>query len=164
MAGKTYVEGGEEIEKALADLGNMGLADWKVTLRSAVREPMKDVAKKAKANISAFSPGKAEVHRTYLGNWVGAGFASRSILLRVKLTKQGAVAVLGVAKEAFYAISFFEIGAPSAGIPAQPWLVPALESSKEEMIRKCGAAMRSRIENIWRRRALKAARAAKGTK
>ena len=156
-----YVQGGDEIEAALRDLADFGLREWKATLRAATREPMKKVAAAARANIAAFSPGKAATHRTYKGNWVMAGFASRSILLSTRITKQGSTTVVGVLKEAFYALSFFEIGVPSRGIARQPWLVPALEASKSTVIRDVGSAMKKRMDALWNRRVLKAAAAAR---
>lgn len=160
MASEKYTEGGEEIAAALHQLADQGLAEWKTTLRSAVRDPMRNVMKRAEANIAVLSPGKSELHRTYKGNWVGAGFASRSIRMNVRLTKQGSVAVLGVLSEAFYALSFFELGVPSRGIARQPWLTTALEASKEQALREVGAAMRKRIDAIWRRNVRKAKLAA----
>ena len=162
MAGET-VQGSAELSKALKDLGNMKLSEWKTTLRAAVRDPMKAVMVQAKANLASISPGKTPVHRTYLGNWVGAGFAARNVLMKVKLipSRGAVVAILGVAREAFYAVSFFEIGVPSRGIPRNPWLTSAMESSKDKTIREVGAAMRKRIDAIARKNMRKAVKGSK---
>lgn len=131
------------------------LADPKAqaaTLRAAVRTPMRLVQAKAKANISAFSPGQTDIHRTYKGRLVGAGFAARSIRIKIQLSrdKQAAFAFLGVAPEAFYAVQFFELG--TAHIARQPWLVPAFESSQDAVVSAMAAELRKRIERIAKQR------------
>lgn len=131
------------------------LADPKqqaMTLRAAVRTPMKKVEKRARANIARISPGKAEMHRTYKGRLVSAGFASRSLRTIVKMSrdKQSASALLGVRREAFYALQFFELG--TAYIPKQPWLVPTFEGMKDQSLREIGIVMRKRIEKIAKQR------------
>lgn len=152
VVAKTDVEGAAELRLALKELGDMQASDWKSTLKTAVRVPMMRVRKQAIANISSISPGKTEIHRTYLGREVTAGFASRSLRVVVRLrAKQGIVsAVLGVLPEAFYALSFFELG--TSTIPRQPWLTPALEASSDNAVKEVGAAMRRRIEQIARKR------------
>lgn len=147
----TDLEGYSDLTKKLAELASPkeGLS----ALREAVRKPMRGVMKVAQANISKISPGKADIHRTYKGRLVGAGFASRSLRMDVKVSKDksSASALLGVRKEAFYAVQFFELG--TALIPKQPWLVPALEASKEEAIRNVGKTLKARIEKIAKKRA-----------
>lgn len=150
----SFAKGSAVLKAALNELGDMSLQEWKSTLRAAVRSPMNAVKKRAQSNITAISPGKTPVHKTYLGNWRSAGFAARSIMMKVKLDiRTGtATAVLGVAKEAFYAISFFELGVPSMGIPRTPWLTSALEASTDTAIREIGDAMRKRIDAIAKKR------------
>jgi HK97 gp10 family phage protein len=131
------------------------LADPKqqaATLRAAVRTPMKKVEKRARGNIARISPGKTELHHTYKGRLVSAGFASRSLRTITKMSrdKQSASALLGVRREAFYALQFFELG--TAYIPKQPWLVPAFEGMKEQSLREIGVVMRKRIEKIAKQR------------
>jgi len=147
-----HVEGAEVLKQALKELGDMKSSDWKSTLRAAVRVPMMRVRKQAIANLSAISPGKTPIHRTYLGREVTAGFAVRSVALVVKLfPAKGVVsAILGVKKEAFYALSFFELG--TSTIPRHPWLAPALEASTDSSIKEVGEAMRRRINQIAKKR------------
>ncbi len=133
------------------------LADPKqqaATLRASVRTPMKKVERQARVNIARISPGKTEVHRTYKGRLVSAGFASRSLRTITKMSrdKQSASALLGVRREAFYALQFFELG--TAYIPRQPWLVPAFEGMKEQSLREIGIVMRKRIDRIAKQRML----------
>jgi HK97 gp10 family phage protein len=145
------LEGYAELTKKLSELADpkQGLS----ALREAVRKPMRQVMQVAQSNIAKISPGRADIHRTYKGRLVGAGFAARSLRMVVKVgkDKRAVSALLGVRKEAFYAVQFFELG--TAAIPKQPWLVPALESSKDEAIRSVGATLKARIEKIAKKRA-----------
>jgi HK97 gp10 family phage protein len=140
-----------ELSKQLAELGDPKASA--AALRESVRKPMQMVMRKAAANLAAISPGKADLHRTYKGRWVSAGFAARSLKVVVKMSrdKQSASALLGVGREAFYAVQFFELG--TAMIPKQPWLVPALESSQDAATRMIGEVMKARIEKIAKKRA-----------
>lgn len=117
-------------------------------LRASVSQPMRKVMKKAQANVARLSPGKTPMHRTYKGRLVSAGFASRSLRVKTIMSKdkQRATAMLGVLSEAFYAVQFFELG--TATIPRQPWLVPAFESSKKDMVEGIADVLRKRIAKI----------------
>lgn len=145
------LEGYAELSKKLYELASPkeGLA----ALKESVRRPMRQVLRKAQANIAKISPGKRELHRTYTGRLVSRGFAARSLKVEVRVSKDktSASALLGVRREAFYAVQFFELG--TAYIPKQPWLVPALESSRDSAIAAVGATMRKRIEAIAKKRA-----------
>jgi HK97 gp10 family phage protein len=144
----SQLEGVAELRKKLQDLG-----DPKATatvLRAAVREPMKLVMEDAKTNLSKISPGKAFSHLTYLGRRVYAGFALRSVRLVVSYKNGLARAILGVRKEAFYVLQFFELG--TAHIARQPWLQPAFYKSKDRSLRRLGEVMRDRIERIAKKR------------
>ena len=145
-----YVEGTRELTKKLRELASP--KEQAATLRAAVREPMKDVMRVARSNISRISPGKRQIHRTYKGRLVTAGFASRNLrmITRMSRDKQMAQSVLGVRKEAFYALQFFELG--TAKIPRQPWLMPAFYQSRNQTLAKVGEAMKKRIERIARKR------------
>jgi len=145
-----YVEGTRELTKKLRELASP--KEQAATLRAAVREPMKDVMRVARSNISRISPGKRQIHRTYKGRLVTAGFASRNLRMITKMSrdKQMAQSVLGVRKEAFYALQFFELG--TAKIPRQPWLMPAFYQSRNQTLAKVGEAMKKRIERIARKR------------
>lgn len=149
------VEGFENLRAALKELGDLSSAEGKSLLRASVAGPGKKVLNKAMANIARISPGKTPLHRTYLGRLVSQGFASRNIKMRVRVdAKRGtAVALIGVVKEAFYALSFFELGLPSRGIARQPWLVPALENQQSTAINDVGASMLKRIKAIAKKRA-----------
>lgn len=151
MGSKYFVDGLKELEAKLDELASP--KEQAATLRASVRDPMKAVKVKAEANITSFSPGETELHRTYKGRLVTMGFAGRSIRLIVKLNKLKtmAQAILGVRAEAFYALAFFELG--TSRIAKKPWLTPAFESSVNEAIKGVGDVMRKRIERIAKKRA-----------
>jgi HK97 gp10 family phage protein len=146
----TAIEGVAALTRQLKELGDPKAQA--ATLRAAVRTPMRAVMAKAKANIASFSPGQTDIHRTYKGRMVGAGFAARSIRIKIQLSrdKEAAFAFLGVAPEAFYAVQFFELG--TAHIAKQPWLVPAFESSQNAMVQGIATELRKRIERIAKQR------------
>jgi HK97 gp10 family phage protein len=156
-----YVKGSAVLSEALKELADMRRPDWKKTLRSAVRDPMVKVQQQARSNIAAISPGKAETHRTYKKRLVTQGFASRSIAMEVIVNpeKGYAVAILGVRPEAFYVLSFFELG--TSAIPRHPWLTPALEQSKDRVVQEAGEAMRKRIDAIAKKRMRESERASR---
>lgn len=146
-----YVEGTKELTAKLRELASP--KEQSATLRAAVRTPMRAVMSRAQANISSISPGKRQLHRTYKGRLVSAGFAARNLRMIVKMSKdkQMAQAVLGVRAEAFYALQFFELG--TAKIPKQPWLIPAFVGSRDPMVQGVAEVMRQRIERIAKKRA-----------
>lgn len=156
------VVGIQELTAAFKELGDMTSHEWRSTMRASVAAPANRVAKQARANIAAISPGKAESHATYKGRIVAAGFASRSIKTNVRINpRRGyAMARIGVKREAYYALSFFEMGVPSRGIRRSPWLVPALKSQLPVVVNDVNVAMKRRIEQIARKRARVAAKAA----
>ncbi len=149
------LSGSENLRKAFAELGDMNSSEWKKTLRAAVRSPGKQVVNQAVINIGKISPGKAQSHTTYKGRIVSAGFASRSIRMKIRIDpKKGvATAFIGVLKEAFYAISFFELGLPSRGIARDPWLTAALNGRVSSSVEEVGAALLKCITSIAKRRA-----------
>lgn len=143
------VEGTRDLLLRLRELASP--KEGRAALTAAVRKPMAAVRDRAEANIAAISPGKTPIHRTYKGRLVSAGFASRNVELRVKWDDRGrAFAIVGVLKEAFYAF-FFELG--TSTIAAVPWLLPAFESSKNEMVQGVAEELRKRVNRIAKKRA-----------
>lgn len=139
----TGLEGAAALDRQLA-----ALADPKATgkvLRSGVGSAMRTVVKK---KAEALIPEGDEPHRTYKGRLVAPGFAKRSLRVKTYVSKDGqkAGAVLGVKKEAFYAVQFIELG--TAYVPAKPWLVPAFESTQREALAKLIFAMQRRYRKI----------------
>lgn len=146
----SYVEGTKELVEKLRELASP--KEQAAALRASVRVPMREVMRVARANIARISPGKRQWHRTYRGRFVTAGFASRNLRMIVVMSKdkQAAWSLLGVRKEAFYALQFFELG--TAKIPSQPWLTPAFYQSRNQSIAGVGAELKKRIERIAKRR------------
>lgn len=140
------LEGARELERKLRELSDP--RKQLNVLRASVRNPMNKTAKVARSNIAKISPGKTLMHKTYKGRVVGAGFAARNIKVIVKTSKdkQSVTALLGVAKEAYYALQYFELG--TAYIPKQPWLVPAFEGQQDQMTKGVGDTLKKRIDGI----------------
>jgi HK97 gp10 family phage protein len=134
-------------------------------LQAALDALSKDVAKRAlrlaarragealRSEAISRAPEGTEFHTTYKGRKVAPGFLSRNIALKTRLlSRQGAFRVsVGPSKEAFYGSQFVELGIPSRGIPARPWLVPALMQNAEQIHGVFKAELRAAIERIARR-------------
>ena len=76
---------------------------------------------------------------------------------RVQKDKQGAYALLGIRKPAFYA-NFFERGtnkenAWGVTIPAKPWLLPAFEANTPEIIERMKGWLRRKLKRVKKRMA-----------
>lgn len=125
--------------------------DQAKALRASVSVPQHKTAKVARANLARISPGKRQDHRTYLGRIVSAGFASRNVIVRTALNraKTAAFSKLGVRKEAFYAINFFELGTSKMG--AQPWLRPAFEGRRSAALKDMADSLRKSVTKYARR-------------
>lgn len=141
MAGE--LEGVAELSAKLTRMASP--KDNAKALKASVAQPMQKVARVARANLARVSPGKAPFHRTYLGRIVSTGFASRSVVVRTSInrSKTAAFAKLGVRKEAFYAINFFELG--TATIGKRPWLVPAFESQRSPALAGITESLRKSV-------------------
>lgn len=117
-------------------------------LLKAAEEAALPVLQKARELI----PVGVDQHRTYKGRTVAPGFAKRSIRVVARLNKDktGASASVGVAAEAFYAVQFVELG--TAKMPAQPWLRPAYQSTRQAQLSALARRMKVFIERPNRRR------------
>ncbi len=126
-----------------AQLAALGEATRKRALRAAVRAAGNVVVRAARTK----APVGTEPHKTYKGRLVAPGFAKRSVRQVVRLNREGdtASAAIGVRAEAFYATQFVEVGMPSRGIPAQPWLRPALAESQEAAEAALAASLRKSL-------------------
>ena len=148
------VEGLEKLSKQLTTLGPKLGSKF---LRSALMAAATPVVKSAKANV----PIGNEAHMTgrgkratprYQTRLVAPGFASRSVGKRSKLSrdKRTASVSIGVKGEAYYAVSFLELG--TKYIPKQPWLTKALQKEQFNVIRKFSATLKKKIEQEAKKR------------
>ena len=136
----TAVKGAKELDLKLAELGK---AVEDKLIRAAVREALKPAFEMARNNI----PRGDRLHRTYKGMLVTPGFAARSLRRVVGKPQDGKIrAALGVAKEAYYALQFLEMG--TIFIRPRPWLRPAFESTKGDALDVLVRALIKKIERV----------------
>lgn len=146
------VEGFRELSRQLSA---MGMAAGGKALRSAAMTATLPVVHKARANIPVGNPpyeGKDPYPtRTYTGRLKTPGFAKRNIARKSFLSrdKTQANVLVGVRPEAFYAVSFIELGTSS--IPKRPWLEPAFRASRGDI----NDRMRKRLKVLIDRAAKK---------
>ena len=146
MAGAVRVEGLQELSLKLRALGETVAAR---NLKGAARDAMQPTEQVAHAT----APVGSRIHTTYKGRVVTPGFSQRSIR-RTAFAKRGAKnevrAVVGVSREAFYALAFVERG--TSKMPAQPWLVPAFEATQEQVLARFKTSLARRIERAARKK------------
>lgn len=136
------------LEELFANLDRLKDKVAKQSLRLATRKAGQIIEQEAESR----APHGARPHKTYKGRKVAPGFLSRNVNLRVRMDRRkGAiVASVGPSKEAFYGSQFVEVGVPSRGIPARPWLRPALEAKRTEvedtLVRELRAAVARAIK------------------
>jgi HK97 gp10 family phage protein len=109
---------------------------------NAVRDGMKPALKYARQAI----PVGTRKHKSYLGRTLSPGFAQKS--LRIVVTKVSDTrfqALLGVRKEAFYAVRFVELG--TSKMAAEPWLRPAFFASQNAQKQALSDSLRKFIES-----------------
>lgn len=142
----TALEGVAELTAKLTDLGAKVAAK---ELRGSVKVALEVALHAARSNI----PIGTQAHMTYRGRLVTAGFAAQSLHIETRLDKRsgGAVAMLGVSAEAFYALQFIELG--TSKFAASPWLRPAFAASEDAMLQDLASEMRKRVERIAKKRA-----------
>ncbi len=151
---ETYkIEGLKELSDQLSGLGaNVGGK----FLRSAAMSATLPVVKAARTGVPKGSiphmtgRGKRATKR-YNTRLVAPGFASRSIARRSKLSrdKRTASVSIGVKGEAYYAVSFLELG--TKHIPKRPWLTRALERNKGAVISRFIQTLRKKIDQEVRK-------------
>lgn len=144
----SQLEGVKELTSKITELGAKFAA---TQLRASVKTALQEAEHVARTRI----PVGDTAHRTYRGRIVSPGYALSTLHIETKLDKRaGSVtALLGVGREAFYAVQFLELG--TAKTPAQPWLLPAFIESKDAMLQGLADEMRKRVERIAKRRAAK---------
>jgi len=133
------IEGLRELSKQLSRLGK---STGSKVLRSAAMTATLPVVKAAKADIQKGS----RAHKTHTGRLVAPGFASRNVARRSSLSrdKRTAYVSIGVKREAFYAVSFLELG--TKYIQKRPWLTKALEREQKNVVSRFGKALKKKID------------------
>lgn len=136
-----YLTGVKELTGKINEIGVKFAAK---ELRGTVNDALEEAEHIARARI----PVGTEPHKTYKGRLVSPGFALATLHREsfVNRAKGTAVALLGVAREAFYAIVFKEFG--TSKMDATPWLIPSFEQSKDPMLRRLAGSLRERVERI----------------
>lgn len=122
-------------------LGALEKAAQAKVLRRAVTKAIKPALAAARQNI----PVGDEISE-YEGKTVSPGFAKRNIKTEIALSrdKNAASAKLGVTPDAAYAVKFVELG--TATQAAQPWLVPAFESTVPEQLQIVADELKAGID------------------
>lgn len=151
-----------------AQLTALGAAAGGSALRSAASFAMKPAQRAAEAAAPEANPpyGPYETRKTpldpypkktYKGRAVAPGFTRRSIVVRSWLARSRDLVrvMLGVRKEAFYAVQFLELG--TSKIPKRPWLEPAFRGALQHV----DAALQQRLRQLIDRAARKRANASR---
>ena len=127
------IQGFAELQKKLAA---MGQAAGTKALRDATLQATLPAMQAIRARV----PVGTRAHFTYKGRYVSAGFLQSSIKRKsfILKDKSGAVAVIGMAAEAFYG-GFIELG--TSKMARRPFLEPGFRSAQPAMI----ARLRERL-------------------
>lgn len=141
FAESPHLSGAADLYKKLTVLGGLDSGNL---IRGSVRAGMNAAKKAAKERI----PVGTEAFRTYTGRLVAPGFASRNIKMITVLSKDKttATAILGVSKEAYYAVQFVEMG--TSKMAAQPWLRPAFYATSGAQQEGMVAYLQKRFDKI----------------
>lgn len=115
-------------------------------LRKAANAAVKPVLDSARSLIPVNKV--EELHKTYKGRLVAPGFAKRSIAAKVTLSQDGRAvfARMGVKREAFYAVSFVELG--TSKMAAEPWLRPAFEKNQSAVLKRFAEVLKQQIDKV----------------
>ena len=117
------LKGASDLIRRLKELQGLDSAS---ALRKALRAGITPALKYAKQAI----PVGKKPHRSYKGNLLQPGYASKHLRIVVtKVSETRYAALLGVSKEAFYAVRFVELG--TSKMAAEPWLRPAFFATQE---------------------------------
>lgn len=147
-----------------AQLTAMGAAAGGQALKSAAFASMKPAQEAAQSAApeanppygpypSRSTPIDPYPKKTYKGRLVAPGFAKRSVAIRAYLarTRDSVKVSLGVAREAFYAVQFLELG--TSKIPKRPWLEPAFRGATAAVDARLQERLKALIDRAARRRA-----------
>ncbi len=136
-------------------LSAMGAAAGGKALRQAAFQSTLPALKAARARIPVGSPpyesGDPYPVRSHKGTLRTPGFAQRNIARKsiISRDKRFVKIMIGVRPEAFYAVSFIEFG--TSKMQAQPWLEPALRSSRSAVDQRLQLRLRKLIDKAARK-------------
>lgn len=153
-ASSQTVEGVDNLSSIFEVLGNKAIGR---VIRSAANTAMTPVLKQARANANFQGhEGDEEGHFVHSGKFVKKGFTKRSVIKKVSQSrdKNRVFVAVGVASDAYYAVSFIERGYKAkdgSTVPAQPWLVPAFEANKANIINIVNKKVSAGIEKETKR-------------
>ncbi len=118
-------------------------------LRSAALSATLPVVKEARNRIP--ENDRDFLAKTYKGRKVAPGFAKRNIARRTKISrdKSKVRVMIGVKKEAYYAIHFVELG--TSRQRRQPWLEPSFRRNRTAVVNRLGDRLRSKLNLTARR-------------
>jgi hypothetical protein len=152
----TNVQGVDNFTSLLEGLGDAAFGG---SLKSATTFAMTVVKTEAEKNANNFKGHLDEEYGHLLrnGRHVVRPFTSKSVAKRSGLSrdKNSAMSIVGVEHWAFYAVQFVERGytrVNGLNVPAQPWLVPAFESSRKKIIDRFGLKMSKQMEKEIKKR------------
>lgn len=137
----SQLQGFKQLSKKLRALGPSVGGKF---LRQSVSSAMNPAMRKARAK----APRGTREHRTYKGRLVAPGFLSRNIKKNSFKSRDGrfATASIRVKQEAFYGNRFVEFGTQYQ--QPQPWLGPAFDESREEMLTNIEKELLKRINRV----------------
>jgi hypothetical protein len=149
----------EGVDDFSAMINALGEAAFGKNLKAATVFAMTVVKKEAEKNAEKFE-GHLDSeygHDLRNGRHVVPPFTAKEVGKRSGLSrdKNSAMSIVGVKHWAFYAVQFVERGytrVNGLNIPAQPWLVPAFESSRRKIIERWGLKMSKTMEKEIQRR------------
>jgi HK97 gp10 family phage protein len=144
------IQGFEELQANLLRLKE-GVA--KNAMRHATRKAAEIVRQEAESRAPVGTVG----HKTYLGRSVAPGFLSRNVQKIVYVDRRRGVvrAEIGPTAEAFYGSQFVELGVPSRGIAARPWLGLSLAANIGNAEQEFTFELRKAIRRAIKRGAVK---------
>lgn len=150
----------EGYRKLNRQLEAMGRAAGGKALRSSAMSAMLPALRAAQAAAPVADPpyitgsGSKDPYpvRTYKGRLRTPGFTARNVARKsfISRDKKYVAVMLGVKPEAFYALSFIELG--TSQIPPQPWLEPSFRESVPQVNDRFRDQLKKRIDKASRTR------------
>lgn len=130
------------LEKLSKELDQLAPNIAKKVLRGATAAALKPTFKLIKLG----APVGSKPHKTYKGNWVGAGFLSRNIKLSSSFRKGRAIAKVKTTPEAFYGVTFLDEG--TGKISARHWFARKFEKDRRAIEGRFGSILRDKIRKL----------------